>query len=267
MVADRLGPQRIQLESLAAHAAIIGGRPAYGPRFASLAFIQDERGDVVGECTGTVVAPNAVLTAAHCVQSLLTGNGYPSSGFSVATDAVDLAKPTVQESRVSEVHSDPAFDDVTGADDAALLVLATPTPAPPIALDAKRAPVRGTTGYIAGWGVTSPASHRLPSQLRRAATIVQGATWCEMHVPRYSPRSEICAIDPPRYATGPCRGDSGGPLLVSRAHGTGAVEVGIVSRGSPTCSTEHAAVFTSVRAVDTWITRTLAAIRTVRPNG
>src|SRR5579871_4069034 len=54
----------------AAHAAVIGGRPAVRGSFPWLAFLEwrGRSGDLVQRtCTGTVVSPTVVLTAAHCV--------------------------------------------------------------------------------------------------------------------------------------------------------------------------------------------------------
>src|SRR5580704_767918 len=56
-----------------AKAAIIGGAPAQAGMFASVAEILDIRGREVGQCTGTVVAANLVLTAGHCAENVKTG--------------------------------------------------------------------------------------------------------------------------------------------------------------------------------------------------
>ena len=48
-----------------AHAAVIGGQPAAPGTFPWMAYVLDLRGSNIGQCSGTVVAPNLVLTAGH----------------------------------------------------------------------------------------------------------------------------------------------------------------------------------------------------------
>src|ERR1700733_11353277 len=60
--------QPARFASMIAHSAIVGGSLAEGSFFASLAFVRDVRGNEVGECAGTVVARDAVLTAGHCAE-------------------------------------------------------------------------------------------------------------------------------------------------------------------------------------------------------
>jgi hypothetical protein len=155
---------------VAGHAAVVGGSAAEGPFFASLAFVRDARGDEVGECTGTVVARDAVLTAGHCAESILTGVRNPASGFVVATNSLNLASAATELSNVSSVLVDPAFKPLQGTGDAALLILSTPTTAPPLALASAKAPPlqAGTHGVIAGWGATSYGQVTLGTILQRA---------------------------------------------------------------------------------------------------
>ena len=235
---------------VAARTAIVGGSLATGPAFASLAFIRDVRGEGVGACTGTVVAPNAVLTAGHCAENPLTGVVNPASGYSVLTHSTNLDSPEVEVSAVTRVIVDPAFDFVRStAYDAALLVLSIPTSAPAIALLTRASSVKaGARGVVAGWGLTAYSNVAGPeTRLRRATMILQGSTWCNHHTEEFAAKSEICTIHPPGHKDGTCKGDSGAPLLLGRA------EVGIGSRGSPTCSTAQPGVFTSIPAVSAWL--------------
>lgn len=63
-----------------AHVAVIGGQPADPGTFPWTAYILDLRGHEVGQCSGTVVAPNLVLTAGHCAQNMQTGVVNEASG-------------------------------------------------------------------------------------------------------------------------------------------------------------------------------------------
>jgi secreted trypsin-like serine protease len=252
------------VESVVAHSAIIGGSFAEGSSFASLAFVRDVRGDEAGECTGTVVAPDAVMTAAHCVENIRTGVLNPAAGYTIATGSVNLTSPTVQLSTVSQVVVDPLFRPLRATGDAALLILSTPTSAPAVVLPIAGSPgIRpGRLGVIAGWGAIFYGQRNLGARLRRADVVVRNASWCTRHARRFAPGSELCTIHPPRAGGGICNGDSGGPLLLNLGDGN-PVDVGIISRGSPTCSIKEPVVLTSTRSVSKWVAATLASLPSV----
>ncbi len=56
-----------------AHTAVVGGQSAEPGTFPWMAYVLDVRGDDVEQCSGTVVAPNLVLTAGHCTENMQTG--------------------------------------------------------------------------------------------------------------------------------------------------------------------------------------------------
>jgi secreted trypsin-like serine protease len=239
--------------------AIIGGRPAQVGAFASVAEIFDLKGSEIDQCTGTVVAPTLILTAGHCAENMRTGVPNRASGYRVMTADSDGGSGERQVSTVSGVIVYQDFRRRIDDDDAALLVLSTPTAAPAIKLAGGSGEDElhpGSTATIAGWGETHYGQRRPTEALRWATTVVQGGRWCNRSAPPFYVHSEICTIDPPSYATGACHGDSGGPLLV-QAGGGELVQIGIAIHGYARCSTRLPSVFTRVepiaRWVDTWI--------------
>src|SRR5689334_3460679 len=73
-----------------ASASIVGGKAASIAEFPSLAFIEAADKDNRFACTGTVIAPRVVLTAAHCVEDLQGEGGFtPSRNYAVATGATN----------------------------------------------------------------------------------------------------------------------------------------------------------------------------------
>src|SRR5262249_46402086 len=121
---------------LRARAAIVGGSgasPGAG-EFQSLAYIFDLRGEGAGQCTGPVVAPRLILTAGHFAQEKASGLPRDPSGYRVVTGNVNRDSVARQISAVSQVIVYPGYNPATTDQDAALLVLTTPTTAFPIAL-------------------------------------------------------------------------------------------------------------------------------------
>jgi secreted trypsin-like serine protease len=237
-----------------AHAAVIGGRVAEPGQFSSVAEVLDIKGSSGLLCTGTVVAPNLVLTAGHCAENILTGARNVAGGYVVLTGAVSDKDPAGQLSRVIGVLVYEGFTRRLASGDAALLVLATPTRAPAIALAGRRdgAMLRaGTSATIAGWGLTHSGTARISEELRWAQTVVQRPRWCAHHVWAFV-RSEVCAIDSVHHTSGGCFGDSGGPLIATN-HAGNPVEIGIVSHGDAHCSTHRPAVFTRVDGIAPWV--------------
>jgi secreted trypsin-like serine protease len=109
------------------HVAIVGGAPAADRTFPWLAHIEDFRGHTVGECAGSVVAPNLVLTAGHCAENTETEVEDPAAGYYVTTGAAEVRSREAQVSRVSDVMVFPKFHyGQVDTGDAALLVLSTP---------------------------------------------------------------------------------------------------------------------------------------------
>ncbi len=247
-----------------AHASIIGGTIAENGTFPWLAYIADFKNEEeIGLCTGTVVASNVILTAAHCAEDVETGVLNEPANYRIVTGNIDWESAPRQVSAVSRIIVYPGFAPGVLDRDAALLVLATPTIAPVISLWATGTVNAGTAALIAGWGQTYFERETLTERLRWANTVVQGPEWCALHAPPFYEHDELCAINPPSYSTGVCHGDSGGPLLASSP--SGLIEIGITSHGYAECSTAEPSVFTRTDLIHTWVHEWSEAVKPPPP--
>lgn len=255
------------LERPFARPSIVGGANAAQGQLGFMAFVLhfDSAGTGDFACSGTVVSANVVLTAAHCAIDEATGAPLDPSGFRVATGTVDWTGAANRQVRpVSKVIVNPAYNRATGAFDAALLALPTPTTAPAIRLGGsadRYLEQPGTGALVVGWGDTYAGSGP-QAVLRWAPTVVQRSAYCgQFHSFGlvYNPSIQLCAVNAPTYDTGTCNGDSGGPLVTADSKGY-AVEFGVTSMGPADCNTVSADYFTAVPPLSSWANSWINAV-------
>jgi secreted trypsin-like serine protease len=249
-----------------AQASIVGGRAGSIAEFPSLAYVQASEGKRGFACTGTVVAPRVVLTAAHCVENLEKGGLTPADRYALATGVTSPEEAKAENIfRVAEAHVFPGFDPGTLHGDAGILILDRPTTAPVLALaGAEDAALYagGATVQLAGWGLTRANAKEGPRGLRTTAMVVETPSFCKAKTRGYyspfSPTAQMCTLDLPTRTSGGCFGDSGGPTIGQRPDGT-PVELGIISTGGDFCSTKRPNVMTRVDLVSGWVSEWVAA--------
>jgi secreted trypsin-like serine protease len=170
--------------------AIVGGAP--DPTRTAVALVADDAQAVA--CSGVLVAPDVVVTAAHCLVGI-------AADWRVSFSETPLSDPSSFRA-VREIDADPAYDATTLAHDVGVLLLAKPAPVAPdpwLASDPGGVYQVGTSFVASGFGLTSPSD--------------QGA------LERRSVAIGIDAVDASTFThdqtdgLGGCTGDSGGPAL------------------------------------------------------
>jgi secreted trypsin-like serine protease len=168
-------------------------------------------------CGGSIVDARTVLTAAHCAARV------PNGGGEVLAGRTNLLDTGGQRVRVESVAIHPGFDAATFRDDVALLRLASPVRATPVALGADAAP--GSSATVLGWGALAEGQRTQTAWLQAGSVpVLDDAACVAALTPGFDPETQLCAGAPGASADA-CQGDSGGPLVV------GSVQVGVVSDG------------------------------------
>ena len=209
-----------------ASAAIFHGAPATNaPWFASL-----EQGGAF--CSGSLIAPDRVLTAAHCVQGAGPGSFDAHIG-GTARRVKAIYFPSTYRLIPSPVEPDD-YSASGSVNDVAIVILKQPvTGVAPLPVATTPATL-GEPTMTVGRGMTD-ANGEPPAQALQAT---QRSIDCSSLYPPslLHAKLHLCTQDPTPAKAQACAGDSGGPVMVTR---DGVLQVaGVVTWGGETLGRE-----------------------------
>ena len=203
-----------------------------------------------GICTGSLLAPNMVLTARHCISHINNNDGSVQCGVTkfeppdapssyLVTTLPELSQDQSAYRATKEVVLLPGGDDFCGQDQA-ILILAENIPeseAKPLVPRVDDPLVTGEKYSAIGFGATDGAGNGAGARRRRDdLTITCVAEQC--------PDFQVTNTEWMGNA-GVCQGDSGGPAIDLQNR-----VIGVTSRGGFNCSSP---IYGYVKAWDQWI--------------
>ncbi len=195
-------------------------------------------------CTGEIVSPHVVLSAAHCVDKTLLGTSNPTFTIFLGdnfTSGIETANPKLNIP-VTSYFENTAFSPtnlVGGNDSSALVTTEELTPAPLfINRDALTQQLNGAPAALrlVGYGITDGADggNSAPAGIRRQVTTTMthtqlcttGLTTCTTTVDVDNFDDNLISLGTP--TKGICHGDSGGPAFQLNKNGVEVI-VGVTS--------------------------------------
>ena len=191
--------------------AVVGGRDASPGEFPAVAEITF--GPFL--CSGTLIAPDWVLTAGHCGSITGAAVATPASWPPLLIDVRvgGVSQSDGEHRSVSRVVMHPNYLLTSGYDISLLQLSQSSSMAPTqVAGPGERSIwTAGTLETIVGWGATSEGGD-LPARLQAGRVPITTDRYCAGAYSDFDARTMVCAGFP-QGGVDTCQGDSGGPMF------------------------------------------------------
>jgi len=224
---------------------IVGGSPTLIGRYPYLVALIQKVSDAAMYqlCGGVLIAPDVVLTAAHCAPKINTVQigRYDLSDWSGNFETFNIVQSI----------SHPLFNNIDFFYDYALLKLSGKSTYAYAQLNHDREmPTVGSYVTVIGWGATETGgqSSSIPNEV--PVQCLSNTQCSADYASEKIINTMICASSPGKDA---CQGDSGGPLIMKGDNSIEDVLVGVVSWGYSCADPLHPGVYSRVSTVIDWI--------------
>ena len=197
---------------------IVGGAPTTGDPAVAAVLAFDDNDQITSTCTGTLIGPDVILTAGHCVDDPATAGYIIWFGTEVSETDPGFVFVTYAVSAVAH----PGWDGtIEGGDDIGIIRTYDIVPIEPreVNIRAIRSGDVGDPVRLVGWGITGGGEN--DEGIKRAVV---------SRLDDYD--AELVQVGNPDTNT--CSGDSGGPAFMT-IDGTEVV-VGVTSFGDADCT-------------------------------
>ncbi|PVU99938.1 hypothetical protein BB559_000276, partial [Furculomyces boomerangus] len=239
---------------------IIGGTYSNFVNVESIAYYGID-GETDYRCTGTLIAPNVVITAAHCIYETQSIDPLSWDKIRIGVGSVEPLPQNINSYKVDKIEINPDFSHTPPyRNDLALIFLKECVP-PSIAtpIDLAMPDLNDSEYIVAGFGQTSQ-DNKAPSNVKELIVTEGNIDLCKKYFTEAEIGTKVICVGQ-TYGLGTCYGDSGGPMYSIDYGKLLGVESSIISINGQQCnSVDTVAVYVLPLGYLPWIHRYVPCI-------